>query len=50
VYERTVIGIEDNISNLESQIESAKKALDNAKRNKEITLKGLKNSISEAEV
>lgn len=49
-YERTVISIEDNISNLEAQIVSATKTLENAEKNKDITLRSLKNSISEAQV
>lgn len=48
--ERTKISIEDTISNLESQIVSAENALDNAIKNKDITLRSLENSINEANV
>ena len=48
--ERTKINIEDTISNLESQIESAENALSNAIKNKDITLRSLENAISEANV
>lgn len=49
-YERTLISIEDNISNLESQIESAQESFENAKKNRDVTLRSLKNSIDEARV
>jgi multidrug efflux pump subunit AcrA (membrane-fusion protein) len=49
-YERTLISTSDNISNLKSQIESAKKSLDNSIKNKDITLRSLNNAISEAQI
>jgi multidrug efflux pump subunit AcrA (membrane-fusion protein) len=49
-FERTVVGVQDNIANLESQVESAKKSLENAKKNKNISLRSLQNSISDARV
>jgi len=48
--ERTKISIEDTISNLESQIASAENTLENAIKNKDITLRSLENAVSEANV
>ena len=49
-YERTLISTQDNIADLESRVESAKKNLENAEKNRDITLRSLQNSISDAQV
>ena len=49
-YERTLISTQDNIADLESRVESAKKNLENAEKNRDITLRSLDNSISDAQV
>jgi multidrug efflux pump subunit AcrA (membrane-fusion protein) len=49
-YEKTVIGIEDSLSNLESQISLSERNLSNVKENYEITLRSLDNTISEARI
>lgn len=49
-YEKTVIGIDDSIDNLETQIETAQRNLKNARENYDITLRSLQNSISEAQI
>lgn len=48
--ERTLLSIEDTIANLEEQVRTAKNNLDNASKNKEITLRSLNNSIQEANI
>lgn len=49
-YKRTLISTQDNIADLESRVESAKKNLENAEKNRDITLRSLDNSISDAQV
>ncbi len=48
--ERTKISTQDTISNLQAQITSAENALNNAIKNKDVTLRSLENAISEANV
>lgn len=48
--ERTKISIQENISNLESQIASAENTLNNAIKNRDISLRSLENVISEANI
>lgn len=49
-YDRTLLSANDRIQDLEDQIDIARNALENAKKNKDITLRSLKNSISDAKV
>ncbi len=49
-YNRTLIGIEDNIQNLDAQIKIAQKSLDTAQKTRDVTLRTLQNSIAEAQI
>lgn len=49
-YEKTIIGIEDNIQNLQDQITIAQNNLQNTLDNRDITLRSLENAIAEAKV
>ncbi len=49
-YEKTLISTDESISNLESQIVVAENNLKNARENRDITLKSLQNSITEAQI
>lgn len=49
-FERTIISIEDNLKNLEDQVKTAQNDLENAKKNRDISLKSLRNAIDDAKV
>jgi len=49
-FERTRLAIEDNIAKLEAQIRTAENNLENAQKNKQLTLRSLNNSIADARV
>jgi len=49
-FERTVITTQDSLTNLESQLQTAKNTLDNAKKTRDVTLRSMQNSIEEAKI
>lgn len=49
-FQRTLITVEDNIASLQLQIETAKNNLENIIKTRDVTLKGLLNSIEEARI
>jgi len=49
-YERTLISIDDNMSNLEDQILTARNNLSNAQQSRAVTLRSLNNGIKEAQI
>lgn len=48
--ERTIITTQDSITNLESQINNARENLSNAEKNRDVTLRSLRNSIEESQI
>lgn len=49
-FERTLLSIEENIQNLEDQIKTARNNLENAIKNRDVTLRSLQNAIDDARV